>query len=350
MGKQWIALIPAYEPEDFLPALLKAVEEAGFEAVVVDDGSGAVYGDTFRLASGYATVLTHMTNQGKGQALKTGMRYIQEQFGEDCIVVTMDADGQHKVLDAIRLCRYAEEHPGVLVLGSRQFSGEVPLRSRLGNEITRLVYRLSTGVSVRDTQTGLRAFWGDMIPELLAVEGSRYEYEMNMLLDFAQKQKPMKELIIDTVYINGNAGSHFNTLTDSCRIYQEILKFSASSFLGFLIDYALYGLLLLATGGMATAVSLRISNVGARIVSAAFNYTVNRNVVFRSHSSIPRSALKYFLLAGGILALNTMILTFLVQQLGIPALAAKVLTELVLFLFSWVLQRRVVFREGVSVC
>ena len=57
-----------------------------------------------------------------------------------------------------------------------------------------------------------------------------------------------------------------------------------------------------------------------------------------------------FLLAGGILALNTMILTFLVQQLGIPALAAKVLTELVLFLFSWVLQRRVVFREGVSVC
>ncbi len=348
MEKQWIALIPAYEPEDFLPALLREVKEAGFEAVVVDDGSGAAYGETFLRASHYATVLTHAVNQGKGQALKTGLKYIQDTFGEDCVVVTMDADGQHKVLDAIRLCRYTQEHPGVLVLGSRQFSGEVPARSRFGNEITRLVYRLATGVSVRDTQTGLRAFGGRMIPELLQVEGSRYEYEMNMLLDFARRKVPMKELTIDTIYINGNVGSHFNTLVDSCRIYKEILQFSASSFLGFLIDYSLYGVLLILTAGLPLTASLRLSNVGARVVSAAFNYTVNRNVVFRNHGSILKSATRYFLLAVSILAVNTGILTFLVQHLGIPALAAKVITEVVLFFFSWVLQRRVVFREGVT--
>lgn len=348
MSKQWIALIPAYEPDSLLIDFLEKLKVSGFQTVVVDDGSSLKAGPIFRQASEYARVLTHPHNQGKGAALKTGLAYIRETFGRDVIVITLDADGQHSSVDAIRLCRYAEEHPNTLVLGSRQLAENVPLRSQFGNTVTRLVYRLATGVAIHDTQTGMRAFHGSLIPLLLAVEGSRYEYEMNMLLDFASRKIPMKEITIETIYLEENASSHFDTLADSCRIYKEILKFSASSFLGFLIDYALYGVLLLALAAMPAAAALRIANIGARLVSATFNFFVNRNVVFKKSGSLGRAAVRYALLAAGILAINTAVLSLLVQGLGVNALLAKVLTEVVLFFFSWLMQRRVVFREEAS--
>lgn len=347
MAKEWIALIPAYEPGETLLTLLEQVKASGFQIVVVDDGSSLAAGRIFRQAHQFARVLTHPHNRGKGAALKTGMEYIRETWGNDSIVVTLDADGQHTAVDAIRLCRYAEDHPDTLVLGSRQLAENVPLRSQIGNTFTRMVYRLATGVSIHDTQTGMRAFDTEMIPLLLRIEGDRYEYEMNMLLDFAARKIPMKEIEIETIYLEGNASSHFDTLTDSCRIYKEILKFSASSFLGFLIDYSLYGILLLLTASLPAALSLRVSNIGARLVSAAFNFSVNRSVVFRSSESLPRAAVKYAVLAAGIITVNTAILSILVGTLGMNALLAKVLTEVVLFFFSWLIQRRVVFREEV---
>lgn len=99
----------------------------------------------------------------------------------------MDADGQHCVEDAISLCDLADKYPDELILGSRGLKENVPLRSRIGNTVTRAVYRLFTGIKIHDTQRGLRAFSLELIPELLKIPGEHYEYEMNVLLEFAQK-------------------------------------------------------------------------------------------------------------------------------------------------------------------
>ena len=220
-----VALIPAYEPGKELPPLVAALREAGLLVVVVDDGSGAGYDGVFAACETSAQVIRYPQNGGKGHALKVGFRHIQNIVPAPYAVVTLDADGQHSVADALKTLAAAQAHPGELILGSRKFDGAVPLRSRLGNGITRLVFRLMTGVSVRDTQTGLRAYLDSMQDFMLKIAGERYEYEMNMLLTCARDKVKIREIDIETIYIDNNAASHFNTFKDSARIYRTILKF-----------------------------------------------------------------------------------------------------------------------------
>lgn len=340
MKSDYIALIPAYEPEELMIALLRDLQSAEFHIVVVDDGSGDEYAELFKTAADYAHVLTHTVNQGKGAALKTGLTYIKEHYGDSFVVVTVDADGQHSVEDALSLCELAEKYPDELILGGRALKDNVPLRSQIGNTITRAVYRLSTGLKVHDTQSGLRAFASPLIPQLLEIQGKRYEYEMNVLLEFARKRIPIREVEIQTIYIQNNAASHFDTIKDSYRIYKEIIKFSAASFIGFLVDYCVFCIVFKISSHLV------MSNVVARVVSATVNYTLNRKFVFKSKNSVTKSAAQYFLLALLILAGNTAVLGVLVRFCKINEMAAKILTELAFFVLSWSVQKFFIFKRS----
>ena len=344
MDKTRIALIPAYEPDLKLTDLIVRLCSAHFRVVVVDDGSGEDYRGLFAEARRHAEVLTHAQNCGKGRALKTGLAYIKRHCPESAAIVTLDADGQHSVEDAVRAIEAAEMAPGTLVLGCRSFKGEdVPARSRFGNILTRLVYRLATGVSVSDTQTGLRAFTAGLVPLLLRVDGDRYEYEMNVLLECPRRGVSIREVPIATVYLDGNASSHFSAVKDSLRIYGDIFKFAASSFTGFVIDYGLYTLLTALTTGLG-AISIPLANVCARIVSAWVNYSINRKYVFRSTENAVRTAVQYFSLAALILAGNTVILSALVGA-GMNKYLSKILTEILFFSMSWAAQKFIIFRK-----
>lgn len=364
MRNRCIALIPAYEPDIKILDMADDLAERGFDLVIVDDGSGQDYADLFEKLSQRATVLTHKENRGKGAALKTGMSYIKRYMaysesvltasgaqtvpGSDTVIVTVDADGQHLPDDVQRIAEIAARRKDALVLGSRALAEDVPARSKLGNTITRHVYSAATGVHVHDTQTGLRAFSIGMVPRLLDIDGDRYEYEINMLLRLAAEGVPIIEERIETVYEDNNSCSHFRTLKDSFRIYKEILKFSASSLASFAIDYCMYALLLAVTGAAGIANGLIISNIGARLVSGAANYTLNRKLVFKSRTGFARSAFQYILLAAFILAGNTIVLSTLVGTLGFNKLIAKLLTEVLFFTISWVVQRYVIFFSAVD--
>ena len=339
MTNRNVALIPAYEPSPVLLDVISQLKKANMEIILVDDGSGPQYSALFDEALPNANVLTCTVNKGKGAALKTGMHYIQEKYGQDCIVVTVDADGQHRAEDALRLCHIARMHPDTLVLGSRKLKENVPLKSQIGNTITRFVYHLSTGLKIHDTQTGLRAFCGQLLPELLSISGERYEYEMNILLEFARRHIPIQEAEVDTIYMDNNSASHFHAFWDSCRIYKEILKFSFSSFIGFLVDYALYSLLLFISA------DILIANIGARIVSATVNYSINSGFVFQNRSNMVKSATQYFLLAAAILLGNTLLLELLVHSFGINQMAAKLLTEILFFFVSWSMQHFIIYKS-----
>lgn len=333
-----IALIPAYKPDIIMNDVTKGLKEKDFDVMIVNDGSDSKSTDIFKAAKKYATVLEHNINLGKGAAIKTGLKYIAENYTPPYVVVTVDADGQHKVSDAVSVCCEAAKYPDTLVLGSRKFTGKIPFRSRFGNTVTRFVYSLSSGIKVYDTQTGLRAFSDGCVPILLSVPGERYEYEMNVLMYFAKKNIPIKEIEIETVYLNDNSLSHFKAFRDSYRIYKEILKFSASSFIGFCVDYAVYCLLFILTKQVI------FSNVAARIVSSSLNYTLNRKLVFNSKTSMTKSAVKYFILAAGILVCGTGFLKLLTIH-GINGYLSKILTELVMFLVSWFIQHKFIFPQ-----
>jgi putative flippase GtrA len=343
-NKLRIVLIPAYEPELQLIGLLENIREQGLSAIVIDDGSGVSFSKIFHQASRLATVLTHDHNRGKGCGIKTGLQYIFEHFTPPYTVVTMDADGQHQVSDALRICERAESNPNALILGSRGLKENVPLRSRFGNTVTRLVYESSTGVAVYDTQTGLRGFGSALLPILMNIEGERYEYEINVLLEFARRGIRIEEIEISTIYFANNSGSHFNTLKDSFRIYKQIIKYSASSFVSFLLDYILYSILIILTAGIGS-VGLTLSNIVARIISAGVNFTINRRLVFKSKGCLWKSAVQYFFLAAVILVCNTFVLNQFVAQLGMNRFVAKIITELFFFSLSWMIQRFLIFRK-----
>ncbi|MDY5845231.1 MAG: bifunctional glycosyltransferase family 2/GtrA family protein [Coprococcus catus] len=345
MDKNYVALIPAYKPGDYLLDLTVKLKGKGFSVVIVDDGSGADYADFFLASTCFAEVLHHSENMGKGRALKTGINAISRYCTSDTVIVTVDADGQHCVEDALAICNIAQKAPNTLVLGSRKLKENVPLRSKFGNTVTRFVYYISTGLKVHDTQTGLRAFRAELIPVLRDIPGERYEYEMNVLLRFARDKIRILEHEIETIYIDNNAQSHFDTVKDSVRIYKEILKFSASSFVGFLVDYSLYSLLLFITNNLC------IANVAARIVSASVNFFLNRKFVFKSRGPLLRAALQYFLLAAGILIGNTFVLEFIVNAYGVNQMLAKIMTEVMFFILSWLIQKLIVFkRRAGGVC
>lgn len=334
-----IALIPAYEPDENMVSVARELKDKNFEVVIVNDGSGEDKDSLFVQATKYGTVISHEQNEGKGAALKTGLKYIRDHCFAPYVVVTVDSDGQHKVSDAIRVCEQAERYKGSLVLGSRKFTGKVPLRSMFGNTITRFVYRLSSGVKVYDTQTGLRAFSDSLLAELIEIPGSRYEYEMNMLMTFAKEKRPIKEVWIETVYLDEeNSSSHFDTIKDSYRIYKEIIKFSVASLVGFGIDYALYCTL------VATSGNIELANICARMVSGTANYLLNRNMVFKSDAPLAKSALQYMALGACILVCNTILLKGF-AGLGINVYVAKIIAEIIMFVVSWTVQNKFIFRN-----
>ena len=332
-----IILIPSYEPDDKLIELVNNLKEKKLEIVVVDDGSGKEYNDIFNKINKKSKVISYETNKGKGYALKIGLEYIKETYNE-YVVVTMDSDGQHSVKDAIKLSNYAEKHLNELVIGKRIRSDKTPLRSKIGNGITMLVYRLSTGVKIYDTQTGLRAFSNNLMDFMLNVEGNRYEYEMNVLLLAPSNNIKIKEIEIETIYIENNKASHFNTIKDSYRVYKEIIKYSLSSIVSFLIDYSLFII-------FSLFLSITYSNIIARIISASVNYTINKKLVFKSNKKVITSLLEYTLLAITILLLNTCLLNLLVY-LGLNKYISKIIVEVGLSIISFLVQKRMVFRKN----
>ena len=229
-----VVLIPAYKPDEALLQLLRELGEAGLSALVVDDGSGEEYAPVFAEAEGMAAVIHAPTNEGKGAALKRGMKALIERYPDCTHFITADADGQHKTADILRVAAALDEG-APMVLTQRDLSGDIPLRSRVGNDLSRWVYTVLTGHYLSDNQSGLRGYTVEQIGWLLLAGGDKYDYEMNVLY-YADKQHiPMTTLPIETVYIEGNRSSHFQPVPDTLRIYKRLFSSAWATFLSLLL-------------------------------------------------------------------------------------------------------------------
>lgn len=332
-------LIPSYEPTHKLVRLIEELQSMRSDCriMVVNDGSAPEYDAIFSQVEALGVILLrHPQNRGKGAALKTGFAALMQEETLNAVVCA-DSDGQHKPNDIFFCLDTLKEHPNSMIIGTRKFKGHVPLRSRFGNTVTRMVYLAASGTMLYDTQTGLRAFSKPMLPWLMTIEGDRFEYEMNMLLEAPLQGIPFHQLEIETVYDKANHSSHFRTFTDSFRVYYPIVKFSSVSIVTGLFDYFL--LLFLHGLGLGLLNSVILS----RICSGALNFWLNKVYVFSHKKNMQRSALRYIGLAVGILIANYWLLRFLTQTALFPLSMAKIFTEMILWFFSFWLQRLFVF-------
>jgi glycosyltransferase involved in cell wall biosynthesis len=333
-------IIPALNPLPLLLELLKDLQDQGVNHILlVDDGSSVEFQSVFDAASALGvTVLHHSANMGKGAALKTAFEraYIQGYSA----VVTVDADGQHRATDAVRIARQVlQARSTICVLGVRSFASDIPLRSRFGNLLTRQIFSAFSQVRVSDTQTGLRGFSADLLPQLCKVPGDRYEFEMQMLLWLAESNILIKEIPIDTIYIDNNSQSHFHPIVDSLKIYWVLFRDFFVSVSSFGIDITLFSIFHAITG------QVFLSTYLSRSVSAVYNFLGSRLFVFRvlDKTRLGREMILYFLLALLLASGSGIIVQILSVRTGWGVTLCKIMTDLTLYITSFLVRRFVIF-------
>ncbi len=332
-------LIPVWQPDTNFTSLVASLLSRGFSAIViVDDGGGPEYRAIFDevLRPPEVHVLRHAINLGKGRALKTGMNYFLNVFPSFEGLITADADGQHTPADILTVAETFRHSPRRMVLGTREFSGNVPLRSRIGNNVTRQVFGFITGKKLADTQTGLRAIPTALIPELLTLDGERYEYEMTMLAHVCRSGTPPVEVAIRTVYLDGNRSSHFDPLRDSMRIYFVLFRFYLSSLFTAGLDMVAFTAMFWVTGNVLWSVIFGRT-------SSLVNFTLNKRFVFNSGSSVATALWRYYLLVVVLGGLSYLSIRALTINLSWNVFAAKIVVESLLSLASFSIQRTFVF-------
>lgn len=235
MNKEAVILIPCYDPnEKIMKIFLQELSENFKNIVIVDDGCNKKHHKFMdELAKAYP-VIRHYVNLGKGRGIKNGINFILNNYPDAKVIVTADCDGQHSVKDIKKVFSVCMNNLDSLILGVRDFDkNNVPFKSRYGNIITRNILYNFVGKKISDTQTGLRAMSYQLATKLIDIPGERYEYETNVLIETKKQNIDIKEVIIETIYIDKNAESHFNPVKDSAKIY----KFFAKYFFVILISY-----------------------------------------------------------------------------------------------------------------
>ncbi|WP_338209134.1 bifunctional glycosyltransferase family 2/GtrA family protein [Lactiplantibacillus paraxiangfangensis] len=350
-------IIPALNPDNKLIELINNITTTTTlkniikKIIIVDDGSDTEHQPIFQqLHHSYPDLIIrhHPHNRGKGAALKTGFAYVQTHFPTIDGVATMDSDGQHTA-DALQSCLTKFAHnPQRLVIGVRHFTNDIPFRSQFGNLLTRALVRLLTRQNISDTQTGLRVIPVTYMAELINFPGDRFEFEFDMLLQAKKHQVKIVEQPIPTIYLAGNASSHFRVIRDSIAIYSRFLKFAASGLISFLIDISLFYLVLFVLGNHVLN-SILMATIVSRVASSLANYSINHRVVFNHAGS--QTLIKYgclfvvqMLASGFFTDLLTTLLPATNGQL-IPTLA-KMIVDFILFIISYQIQRDVIFKEG----
>ncbi len=349
-----VLLIPSLNPDGKLIRTVESMIDKGFSKILlVNDGS-----DKDRLAPFESLALHpeveligYETNRGKGYALKYGFAHILKNYPLARGVVTADGDGQHLAADCMRAAELMLSS-GEPVFGCRNFKDRsVPFHNRAGNNISVFLYGFFCGVKLSDTQTGLRAFPRKYLEELVGIEGSRFEYETNVILYLKENAIAFKELAIQTVYEeDSNAGSHFKVFSDSVKIYKPILRFGGARLARFFVGS------LLSAGidlGLFTLIGLFWDSIpgataAARICSSFFNYCFNRGAVFKDSGSAKKSAVRYYILAFCQLCASAALVTLICRGFSVEGLAktgVKFAVDMLLFLISFFVQREWVFKK-----
>ena len=340
-------VIPALDPNEILlNNLLSDLKPIFKHIVIVNDGSKSSYEKYFEsLEKDNIIVLKDYINYGKGRALKSAFNYILNNYPDGKVIVTADSDGQHKVNDIINCSNKALEKQNSLILGTRSFNKkDVPLRNMLGNKITSGVFKIFVGLNVNDTQTGLRAFSFKVAKMFLDTPGERFEYETKCLIDCKEKDVPIIEVPIETIYLkNSNKNSHFRVLQDSLCIYKLFIKYILGSFSSFLIDIGLFTIFLKF---IHVSNAIFICTVLARIISSYYNYLINSKIIFKKMSKM--SLIKYYILVVIQMCMSGLCVTLFSKILSMNTTWIKVLVDLVIFLVNFIIQREWVFKNKIA--
>ncbi len=351
-------ILPSLDPDQKFSRVVSGLVTGGFQnIVIVDDGSDEDHQKWFSEAEKYpeCAVLHHGVNKGKGRALKTAFSYVLENLPDVKGVITIDGDGQHLLKDIIQCGNDMLEQTDKVILGCRDFNlPNVPPRSVAGNKFTSRAFRILFGIRLSDTQTGLRAIPAQYLESFCKIDGERFEYETNMLLQMKRSGIEFFEQPIETVYDEEDYSSHYNALKDSWKVGKVMLKFLLSgtgaryifsSILSLAADYVIYYALLKLFGSRQESVFHLI----ATLLSSVLNFNLNKYWVFQKRGDYGKELLGYYAVCIPRTLVSVLFASLVITRLQTvtPGLAVlvRLIVDGILFVVSYVVQKKWVFRK-----
>ncbi|MDI6644454.1 MAG: glycosyltransferase family 2 protein [Methanobacteriaceae archaeon] len=219
-SKTIYVIVPAYNEEKTIHAVLNSLIKRRYNIIVVDDGSSD---QTFNIASKIQSenelyLYKHAINLGLGAALKTGLEAAIKK-GAD-IVVTFDADEQHNPDDIKEICKPILHGSAEAVIGYRNFN-HMPLPQRMGNLIMNALTRIFYRSNVKDSQSGLRAF-SRKAAKVININLRGYGVSSEIIREIKINNIKMEEVPIKTIYTDYSLSKGTNT-KEGLRIFSKML-------------------------------------------------------------------------------------------------------------------------------
>lgn len=223
-----VAIIPAYNEELAIGSVILRTLKYVDKVLVVDDGSSDKTKEVVELAG--ADIISHSTNLGKGQGLKSGFEIVKSiNDNSDLevydIIITIDGDGQNNPDEIPILIDPLKSRDADFVNGSRYIDSslvnDTPSYRRVGQKILDTATNVSSGLKITDSQSGFRAFSKETIP-YFKLKNSGFAIESEMLSDAAEAGLKIVEVPITVRY--GVEGSTENPISHGIRVLLKIIK------------------------------------------------------------------------------------------------------------------------------
>src|SRR5690606_37077515 len=210
-----VVVIPTYNNEKTLKRVLEGVLLYTADVIVVNDGSTDT---TPTILNQYSQidVITSAHNQGKGMALRKGIKRARDRHFQ--YVITIDSDGQHYPSDIpVFFHAIAKVRRSTLFIGSRNMDHDsVPRKSNFGNKFSNFWFWFETGIKLTDTQSGFRAYPLHAISQKFYTD--KFEFEIEIIVRAAWRGVDVKNVPVGVLYDPDERVSHFRPFKDFTRI------------------------------------------------------------------------------------------------------------------------------------
>ena len=215
-----IGLIPAYEAQDTVAAVVRGVHRFLEHVIVIDDGSSDATSAAARETG--AELVRFERNRGKGAALRVGFSRALEKGA--AAAITIDADGQHDPAEIPRLLAHWKETEAGIVIGSRARAYDGMTRARrFGNRFSNRAVSFFAGALIEDAQSGLRLYDGRLLRQV-PLRGTRYELESEILVKAVRAGFAVRCVHVGVHEVDGTATSHFRPVRDTARICAAVVR------------------------------------------------------------------------------------------------------------------------------
>jgi len=214
--------IPAYNEENNIASIITKLKKITNSIIVCDDGSSDMTAEISRNLG--AIVIRHDKNRGYGAAINTIFQKAVEI--ESDILVTFDADGQHRIEDIPKLLIPIEKNGVDIVIGSRFLKNEsdVPNYRKIGIKMITEVTNASINQKLTDAQSGFRAYSKRVLAEI-SPSDMGMGISTEILIKASSKGLKISEVPITILY-PGDTSTH-NPVSHGTSVLISTIKFTS---------------------------------------------------------------------------------------------------------------------------